>query len=247
MGMEQPSFIPEILYEDRFLAVCVKLPGLLSESGNAKNLPDLLAAHYRAQNKPDYVATVHRLDKIVGGLMVLSRDVHATGTLIRAIAERQVQKEYYAVLRGSPDAPHGTLKDLLFRDAAKNKSYVVDRMRKGVRDAMLSYRVMQTVTDGSQTLTLVRIRLHTGRTHQIRVQFASRKLPLLGDIRYGSKDARCDAALWSCYLAFSHPADGRKVSFYRKPPQTFPWSLFTNYSAPSPFWACEEKGSEIST
>lgn len=233
--MEELTYVPEIVYEDAALAVCVKTPGLLSESGTARNLPDLLSSYYRSQSKPDYIATVHRLDKIVGGLMVFSRDPAVTGTLIRAIAERQVQKDYYAVLRGIPEAPYGLLEDLLFRDAAKNKTYVVDRMRKGVRDARLEYRVLETVMDGAQSLTLVRIRLHTGRTHQIRVQFASRGLPLLGDIRYGSKDSRCNAALWSCYLAFSHPSDGRRVSFYRKPPEQFPWTLFRHYTAPSPF------------
>lgn len=232
--MEQ--FIPEILYEDDAIAVCVKQPGVLSESGSGRNLPDALSSYYQSQNKPDYVATVHRLDKIVGGLMVLSRSEDVTGKLIRAFAERQVKKDYYAVLRGVPEKEYGVLEDLLFRDAAANKTYVVDRMRKGVRDAKLEYRVLETVQDGAQPLSLVRIRLHTGRTHQIRVQFASRQLPLLGDIRYGSKDARCDAALWSCRLAFSHPADGRNIVFYQKPPEQFPWTLFNAYSAVSPFF-----------
>ena len=228
---EQEGAAPEILYEDNDLVVCVKTPGLLSESGTGRNLPDLLSSHYRAQGKPDYVATVHRLDRIVGGLMVFARTPDSAGKLIRAVAERQVEKEYYAVLRGVPEKPHDTLEDLLFRDSSKNKTYVVDRMRKGVRDAKLDYRVVETVTDGTQPLTLVRVRLHTGRTHQIRVQFASRGLPLLGDIRYGSKDARCDAALWSCQLSFLHPADGRTVRFYRKPPEQFPWTLFDCYTA----------------
>ena len=233
--MEQDSFVPEILYEDSAFAVCVKPSALLSEASSGRNLPDLLSSYYRAQGKPDYVATVHRLDKIVGGLMVVSRSKNATAPLIRAIAERQVQKDYYAVLRGIPEQPHAVLEDLLFRDAAKNKTYVVDRMRKGVRDAKLEYRVLQTVTDGAQSLTLVRIRLFTGRTHQIRVQFASRQLPLLGDIRYGSKDKRCEAALWSCRLAFAHPIDGRPMHFYQKPPEQFPWTLFDSYNAISPF------------
>lgn len=233
--METVAFDPKVLYEDDAIAVCVKQPGLLSERGTGRNLPDLLSACCRAQGKPDYVATVHRLDRIVGGLMVLSRTPHATAVLTRAIAEHQVQKDYYAVLRGVPAENAGTLEDLLFRDAAKNKTYVVDRMRKGVRDAKLDYRVIETVQDGAQTLTLVRIRLHTGRTHQIRVQFASRKLPLLGDIRYGSKDSRCEAALWSCRLAFRHPKDHRAVSFYQRPPDCFPWNLFHCYTAPTPF------------
>lgn len=243
--MDRQPALPEILYEDAALTVCVKTPGLLSESGSGSNLPDLLSAHYKAQNKKDYIGTVHRLDRIVGGLMVFSRDPKLTGTLIRAIAEKQVRKDYYAVLRGVLEQDHAVLDDLLFRDASKNKTYVVDRMRKGVRDARLEYRVIEKAQDGEQTLSLVRIRLHTGRTHQIRAQFASRKLPLLGDIRYGSKDARCEAALWSCALAFDHPADGRKMSFYHRPPETFPWTLFTKYSAPSPFLERGEDKNEV--
>lgn len=239
-------FIPEILYEDDAIAVCVKQPGVLSESGSGRNLPDALSSYYHTQSKPDYVATVHRLDKIVGGLMVLSRSDQVTGRLIRAFSERQVKKDYYAVLRGVPEQSYDVLEDLLFRNAAENKTYVVDRMRKGVRDAKLSYRVLETVMDGEQPLTLVRIRLHTGRTHQIRVQFSSRQLPLLGDIRYGSKDARCTAALWSCRLAFAHPTDGRPVVFYQKPPEVFPWTLFTKYNAVSPFAEfCDEN--EVTT
>lgn len=134
-----------------------------------------------------------------------------------------MEKEYLAVLRGHPDAPGGELTDLLFRDAAKNKSYVVKRMRKGVREAKLSYRVLAETED----LSLVRIRLHTGRTHQIRVQFSSRGLPLLGDIRYGSKDPHCTAALWSYRLALTHPLTHKEIDITQPPPHQYPWTLFT--------------------
>ena len=115
-----------------------------------------------------------------------------------------------------------TLTDLLFRDAAHNKSYVVKRMRKGVREARLSYREIAR----TEALSLVRIQLHTGRTHQIRVQFASRGLPLLGDIRYGSRDERCTAALWSYRLALRHPVTGETVDVSALPPEGYPWQLF---------------------
>ena len=144
-----------------------------------------------------------------------------TGKLPAAVAERRVTKEYLAVLRGRPAEDAATLTDLLFRDAAKNKSYVVKRMRKGVREASLEY-----VTLGStEELTLVRVRLHTGRTHQIRVQFSSRGLPLLGDIRYGSK-APCTTALWSYRMAFTHPVTGKVVDVTCPPPDAWPWTLF---------------------
>ncbi len=213
-----------VLYEDRSLVLCVKPVGVLSEdSPQGACMPQLLRDRYWSLHQPDYIATVHRLDKITGGLMVFSRDKAVTGKLIAAVAEHRVEKEYLAVLRGHPEAREGELTDLLFRDAAKNKSYVVKRMRKGVREARLSYRVLAETED----LTLVRVRLHTGRTHQIRVQFSSRGLPLLGDIRYGSKDPRCTAALWSYRLALPHPRTGEKIDITQPPPHRYPWDLFS--------------------
>lgn len=211
-----------ILYEDAHLVLCVKPVDVLSEdSADGACMPALLRQHYRAQGKPDYIATVHRLDKAVGGVMLFSRRREITGKLTAAIAEHRVTKEYLAVLRGHPAEASATLTDLLFRDASKNKSYVVKRMRKGVREASLEY-----VTLGStEELTLVRVRLHTGRTHQIRVQFSSRGLPLLGDIRYGSK-ADCSTALWSYHMAFTHPVTGRTVDVTCPPPESWPWTLF---------------------
>lgn len=212
-----------ILYEDPYLVVCVKPVGVLSEdSENGRSLPRMLAEHYRQAGKPDYIATVHRLDKIVGGVMVLSRRREVTGRLTAAIAAHEITKEYLAVLRGHPQEPAATLTDLLFRDASHNKSYVVKRMRKGVREARLSYEEVGR----TEALSLVRVQLYTGRTHQIRVQFASRGLPLLGDIRYGSKAPGCTAALWSYHLGFRHPATGKPVDVTCPPPQAYPWDLF---------------------
>lgn len=212
-----------ILYEDAHLVICLKPPGVLSEdSEKGRCMPALLREHYRAQGKNDYIATVHRLDKIVGGVMVFSRRRQVTGQLTAAIARHEITKEYLAVLRGHPEKAEDTLADLLFRDAAHNKSYVVRRMRKGVREARLSYREIAR----TEALSLVRIQLHTGRTHQIRVQFASRGLPLLGDIRYGSRDERCTAALWSYRLALRHPVTGKTVDVSALPPEGYPWQLF---------------------
>ena len=212
-----------ILYEDAHLVICLKPPGVLSEdSEKGRCMPALLREHYRAQGKSDYIATVHRLDKIVGGVMVFSRRRQVTGMLTAAIARHEITKEYLAVLRGHPEKAEDTLTDLLFRDAAHNKSYVVKRMRKGVREARLSYREIAR----TDALSLVRVQLHTGRTHQIRVQFASRGLPLLGDIRYGSRDERCTAALWSYRLALRHPVTGKTVDVSALPPEGYPWQLF---------------------
>ena len=185
-------------------------------------MPRWLREHYQAAGKPDYIATVHRLDKVTGGVMVFSRRKEVTGKLTALVAEHRITKEYLAVLRGHPEKAEDTLTDLLFRDATHNKSFVVQRMRKGVREAKLSYREIGRTED----LSLVRVQLHTGRTHQIRVQFSSRQLPLLGDIRYGSKDPDCTAALWSYRLAFIHPVTKKPIDVSLPPPVQYPWNLF---------------------
>lgn len=222
-----PPKIPKILYDDRQMLVCIKPAGILSEAANGKGMPDLLAGIYRQAQKPDFVAGVHRLDRNVGGLMVFSRRPEITGQLTGQIARRQMVKEYVAVVRGALSQPDGVWEDLLFRDAARNKTYVVKRMRKGVRDAKLTYHQLAQIRHNGQTLTLVQVRLHTGRTHQIRVQFASRQLPLLGDIRYGSKDPGCDVALWACRLRLQHPKTGAPLCFWAPPPDQYPWNLFS--------------------
>lgn len=213
-----------ILYEDPHLVICCKPVGVLSEDGQAgRCMPELLREHYRSLGqKNPYIATVHRLDKITGGVMVFSRRREVTGKITAAVQAHEIVKEYLAVLRGHPAEPAATLTDLLFRDASHNKSYVVKRMRKGVREARLSYEEVGR----TEELSLVRVQLYTGRTHQIRVQFASRGLPLMGDIRYGSKAPGCTAALWSYHLGFRHPVTGKPVDVTCPPPQVYPWDLF---------------------
>lgn len=217
--------IPEILYEDQSLLIAVKPVGYLSEPGQGKSFPNALEEWYASQGKTQKIFTVHRLDKIVGGVMVFAKDQKTASYLTKLVAERDIKKEYLAVLRGVPEKEEDTLRDLLFRDASKNKTFVVKRMRKGVRDASLDYRLLGIAEKDGQALSLVRVNLHTGRTHQIRVQFSSRKLPLLGDIRYGSKDPNCTAALWSWRLSFPHP-NGKVVDIRRPPDEKYPWSLF---------------------
>lgn len=219
-----------VLYEDRWLVAAVKPAGVLSEdTPGAASMPALLRKHYGASGQNGQIFTVHRLDKIVGGVMLFSRRKEITGKLTAAIRDRQITKEYLAVLRGHPCEPAGEYTDLLFHDAAHNKSFVVTRMRKGVREASLSYETLSR----TEALTLVKVTLHTGRTHQIRVQFSHRGLPLLGDIRYGSRDDRCGAALWSYHVAFCHPVTGKPVSLTCPPPEEYPWTLFGEPLSPT--------------
>ena len=208
----------EILYSDAHIVVCLKPAGVLSQEGSGDSMPQLL----KEQLQVRAVYPVHRLDKAVGGVMVYALTQKAAAELSCAVQERTLEKTYMAILRGVPENESGDLEDLLFHDKMKNKTYVVNRSRKGVKPAKLTYCILEQKGER----TLVAVRLHTGRTHQIRVQFASRKMPLVGDGRYGGKETGTDLALWSCGLAFAHPVTGERMSFRRVPPDTLPWSEF---------------------
>ncbi len=204
----------KILYQDSALVLCEKPAGVLSEEGG---MPELLQEALGAQE----ICCVHRLDRETGGLMVYARSKQAAAALSAAIAGGLLQKEYLAVAEG--EVPErGTLRDLLYRDAAKNKSYVVKRIRKGVREAELDYERL-ALREG---LSLLRVRLKTGRSHQIRVQFASRGFPLVGDRKYGSSHRDAALALWSYRLGLPHPGSGEPLSRELPPPEVWPWTLF---------------------
>ena len=190
----------ELLYSDREIVVCVKPVGLDSE----KEVPDAIREQLGGEIFP-----IHRLDKNVGGCMVYARTRQAAASLSRAVQEGTMVKEYVAMVHGTPEEA-GDWEDLLWKDSAKNKVFVVKRQRKGVKPARLEYR---RLTDGDPSL--VRIRLHTGRSHQIRVQFASRGYPLLGDHKYGAKDDCPAPMLFSCALTF--PYRGRECHFEALP------------------------------
>lgn len=208
----------EILYEDRRVLVCIKPAGVLS-TDEPGGMPELLRSFLG--DPQACVRTVHRLDRPVAGVMVFARSRMAASILSEQVRSRDFQKEYLAVLRGVPAEPEGELYDLLLRSRETQTTRVVSEPGKDVQPARLSYRVL-SVCDG---LSLVRIRLHTGRTHQIRVQFSSRGLPLAGDRKYGG-DESCPIALWSYRLRFRHPETGQSMDISAPPPRAFPWDLF---------------------
>ena len=208
----------DILYQDKRIVVAVKPAGVVS-TDEPGGMPSLL----RQALGTACVRTVHRLDAPVSGLMVFARSAYAAGELSRQIREGEFRKEYLAVLRGTPCAPSGELIDLLGRDRERRMTYVADTLAKGVQEARLRYETLEEKAG----LTLVRIHLLTGRTHQIRVQFASRGLPLAGDRRYGAADDPVSPiALWSAHLAFLHPETGAEMTFDRQPPPIDPWNNF---------------------
>ena len=190
----------EILFSDRDIVLCVKPVGLDSEIQMPAALKETLGGE---------IYPVHRLDKNVGGVMIFARTQAAAASLSKAIQEGKLIKEYVALVHGNPPES-GDWEDLLWKDSRKNKVFVVKRMRGGVKKARLEFT---RLTSGEESL--VRIRLHTGRSHQIRVQFASRGYPLVGDHKYGARDNVPAPMLYSCKLSFPHK--GKLLEFEKLP------------------------------
>ncbi|MBR0208370.1 MAG: RluA family pseudouridine synthase [Oscillospiraceae bacterium] len=213
----------EILFLDPHIVVCLKPSGVASEE---EGMPTLLR---ETQGGEFYC--VHRLDKAVGGVMVYTRTKQAAAALSAAIAAGGMKKEYLAVVQGAPDERKGSMRDLLYHDAVRNKSYIVTRPRRGVKEALLDYELTETKEIEGRTISALRIALHTGRSHQIRVQLASRGMPLVGDGRYGSAIRGCPVALWSERLRFAHPVGGEELCFSAPPPESFPWDRFSLHNA----------------
>ena len=210
----------EILFEDKHIVVAVKPRGVLSEYHESEAcMPRLLASSGE-------VYPVHRLDRTVGGVMVYAKTKKAAAALSVAIQQGALVKEYTAIVAGELTPEEGELRDYLFKDAAKNKSFVVSSARKCAKEAILSYRVQDTCTYEGSTLTRVQITLVTGRSHQIRVQLASRSHPLVGDGKYGSRYKAQYLALFATTLQFPHPVSGEKMRFSTPVPRDFPWDRF---------------------
>ena len=206
----------KLVYVDEDILVCLK-PARVLSTDEPGGVPEL-CREALGDPKAD-VRTVHRLDRVVSGLMVLARNARAASELSRQIRENEFEKEYQAVIHGAPEQSQGTLVDLLGRDKARKMTFVAREMAKGIQEAVLDYRVLAR----NEEFSRVRIRLHTGRTHQIRVQFASRGIPLVGERKYSELNDPCEIALWSYRLAFTHPGTGKRMEFVHEPPEEYPW------------------------
>ena len=207
----------EFVYLDDSIVVCIKPSGVRS-TDEPGGMPELVREAL-GDPKAD-VRTVHRLDQVVSGLMVLARNEAAASELSRQIRDGEFQKEYLAVVHGTPAETSGELRDLLYRDKARRMTMVATEPGKGVQEAILRYQVLSN----TENMSKVQIELLTGRTHQIRVQFASRNMPLVGERKYSTLEDPCVIALWSHRIGIRHPVTGEEMNFVKEPPAVFPWT-----------------------
>lgn len=219
------AIAPRVLYEDRNVIICEKPIGQPCQPDPAHaDGSDLLSrlSAWRALcgYAPD-VWLVHRLDTATGGAILYAKDKESAARLGGMMIGKQIFKQYLAVVHGNTPAD-GRMVDLLYHDKGKNKAFVVDTQRKGVKEARLSYR---TLAQNGQ-VSLVLVTLETGRTHQIRAQFSHAGYPLLGDGKYGSREKGCTVALWAYRLGVAHPATGKPVEVQSNPPEVYPWNIF---------------------
>ena len=215
---------PTILFEDNAIIVCVKPSGIASQSAKSfqSDMTDILRQHIvtsTGKKGEPYIGVIHRLDQPVGGVMVYAKTPAAAAFLSKQTAEHSMCKKYYAVLIGNMPKSEGTLTDYLLKDGKTNSSSVVSETTKDAKKAILDYRILETVTHDDTELSLADITLHTGRHHQIRVQFANAGCPLLDDNKYNKKQTKRMASLglFSYSLTFIHPLTKKEVSFEYAP------------------------------
>lgn len=215
----QKGLVVKILYQDQDIVVCIKPPRVLS-TDEPGGLPDCLREHFGLPGG-DF-RTVHRLDRVVSGVMVLARNASSASELSRQIRDGEFKKSYLAVIHGAPETVQGRMTDLLGRDKARKMTYIADKPGKGIQEAVLDYEVVAAANGFS----LVKIRLHTGRTHQIRVQFSGRGMPLAGERKYAVLSDAFEIGLWSHSISFFHPQNGKPMFFSDNPPAKEPWTYF---------------------
>ena len=208
-----------IIYYDNSIIVCIKPAGVISTDEEG-GMPSLLR---EALGDPDAdIRAVHRLDQVVSGLMVYAQSNEAASELSRQIRDGEFTKKYLAVIHGVPEERKGRFEDLLLRSKEKRKTFVVNKPARGAQNAILDYKLLGSNGERS----LVEIELITGRTHQIRAQFSHRRMPLMGDRKYGLGEDTCNIALWSYSLGFTNPETHKPMTFKVKPPKEYPWTEF---------------------
>lgn len=212
----------EVIKETKNYIVVNKAPGEDSEH----DIPRLLAEALKRESS-DFLC-IHRLDKTAGGLLVYGKNKAAAADLTKQLQAGTLKKSYLAIVPGVPEQTEGVLKDLLYKDKTKQKMFPVKRLRKGVKEAVLSFKVAATKEWEGNVISLLEISLQTGRFHQIRCQFASRGMPLLGDGKYGSRIKTKNLCLFCRSLSFYDSVEKTEVAFSADPPEEEPWTAFKN-------------------
>ena len=219
----------KVIYEDNHLLVVEKPVNILSQGDdtNDKDMVNLLKQYVKEKyNKPGnvFIGLVHRLDRPVGGVMVFAKTSKAASRLSEQVRNKTFKKVYRAIIHGKMDKKESTLRDYLYKNKKTNMVSVVNKNHKEAKDAELSYKTLNK----ENGFSLVEINLKTGRSHQIRVQFASRKHPLFGDQRYGQDVNKVgqQISLWSYKIEIQHPTTKEKMEFTCEPPQEYPWNIF---------------------
>ncbi len=217
----------DVIYEDNHLLVVKKPINILSQGDNTNDLDmvNLLKRYLKEKyNKPGnvFVGLIHRLDRPVGGIMVFAKTSKCASRLSEQVRNKTIKKTYKAVIHKTMDKKEGTLKDYLYKNKKTNMVSVVTKNHKEAKDAVLDYKTLAS----NDEFSLVEIDLHTGRPHQIRVQFSSRNHPLYGDQRYGNSKVGEQIALWSYKLEFNHPTTKERLVFTCDTPNKYPWNLF---------------------
>lgn len=208
-----------IIYYDKNIIVAVKPAGVIS-TDEPGGMPSLLRSALGDENAD--IRTVHRLDQVVSGLMVFAQNAETASELSRQIRCGEFEKTYLAVVRGVPEERKGRMEDILLRSKEQRKTFVVNKACRGSQEAILDYELLGS----NGELSMVKIDLVTGRTHQIRAQFTHRRMPLVGDRKYGGREEQCSIALWSYCVKFKNPATGKLVTVKVKPPREYPWTEF---------------------
>lgn len=221
---------PKVIYEDNHIIVVIKPFGMPSQEDDTGDMDMLrwvkeyVRVKYEKKGEA-FIGLLHRLDRVAGGVMVFARTSKAASRISEQIRTHSFSKKYFAVIENTPDIPKGVLEDFLIKDKEKNKVSVVNGSVKEAKKASLCYKVIAA----SKGMSLVDIDLYTGRSHQIRVQFSSRKHPIIGDFKYGSAFPDKKAiALWSYMIELEHPVKKEKMRFTQVPPMEFPWSTFSD-------------------
>ena len=218
----------DVLFLNKDFLACVKPQGLPSQPDTSgdDDMTSLLKQYLKARGENEDIFVLHRLDRATGGVMIYARNQKSAAELSRLVAEKDgFKKHYLTVVSGVPSEKCGNMTDYLYKDSAQKKSFVVKSERRGAKLASLDYELRSTAEIDGKTLSLVAIKLNTGRFHQIRAQFSSRGMSVFGDGKYGSREKAPHFALWANKIAFTYR--GKKYEFEKAPDMdALPWNYF---------------------